>query len=291
MSEGPQNPDAAEPMKCEKKRILIAGGAGSIGSELVRQLAETNAIYILDNNESGLFELVDEIGKSHVVGRVGDIRDMKTVQDVFQDFKPQIVFNAAALKHVPLMEYTPLEAINTNVLGHYNLIHVAKTWECVERFVFISTDKVVNSKSVMGATKKLGEVLTLNQGKGFIVVRFGNVMDSRGSLLRIWQRQMDAGKPLTITDERMTRYMMTIPEAANLVVQAAERGEGGEIYVLDMGKRVNIKELAYDILQKAGKPTDVEIIGMRPGETLSEDLMTQEEWAKSVREDKFHVIR
>lgn len=280
-----------KPFVLENKRVLIAGGAGSIGSEIVRQLAEKNAIYILDTNESGLFELVDEIGKSHVTGRVGDIRDYKTVKDVFDDFKPQVVFNAAAYKHVPLMEYTPLEAINTNVLGHYNLVHVAKTWECVEKFVFISTDKVVSSKSVMGATKKLGEVLTLNSGKGFIVVRFGNVMDSRGSLLRIWQRQMDKGEPLTITDERMTRYMMTIPEAANLVIEAATRGTGGETYVLDMGKRVNIKELAYDILQKAGKEPNVKVIGMRSGETLSEDLMTQEEWAKSTREDKFYVIR
>lgn len=287
----PTNVEEAKPFVLENKRVLIAGGAGSIGSELVRQLAEKNAIYVLDNNESGLFELVDEINKPHVVGRVGDIRDMKTVQDVFQDFKPQVVFNAAAYKHVPLMEYTPLEAINTNVLGHFNLVHVAKTWECVERFVFISTDKVVNSHSVMGATKKLGEVLTLNSGKGFMVVRFGNVMDSRGSLLRIWQRQMDKGEPLTITDERMTRYMMTIPEAANLVIEAARRGEGGETFVLDMGKKVNIKELAFEILQKAGKDTGIKVVGMRPGETLSEDLMTQEEWAKASREDKFYVIR
>lgn len=274
----------------EGKRVLVVGGAGSIGSEIVRQLAPQNAIYILDINESGIFELVDEIGKN-VTGRVGDIRDAKTVQDVFQDFKPQVVFNAAAYKHVPLMEYTPEEAIKTNVLGHHNLVHVAKTWECVEKFVFISTDKVVNSKSVMGATKKLGEVLTLNSGKGFIVVRFGNVLDSRGSLLKIWQRQMDKGEPLTVTDERMSRYMMTIPEASDLVIEAARRGEGGEIFVLDMGKRVNIKEFAYDILQKAGKEPNIKITGMRPGETLSEELMTQEEWARAAREDKFYVIR
>lgn len=275
----------------EGKRILIVGGAGSIGSEITRQLSQNNPIYVLDNNESGLFELIDEINLSHVVGRVGDIRDYKTVKDVFDDFKPQYVFNAAAYKHVSLMEYTPLEAINTNVLGHYNVLHVAKTWECVEKFVFISTDKVVNSHSVMGATKKLGEVITLNQGKGYIVVRFGNVMDSRGSLLRIWQRQIDKGEPLTITDERMTRYMMTIPEACNLVVEAAMKGEGGEIFVLDMGKRVNIKELAFDVLNKAGKKPDIKIIGMRKGETLSEELMTQEEWGKASREGNFYVIR
>ena len=275
----------------EQKRILITGGAGSIGSELVRQLCAKNKIYILDINESGIFELIDDVGAENVTGRVGDIRDYKTVKDVFDDFKPQVVFNAAAYKHVPLMEYTPLEAINTNVVGHYNVLHVAKTWECVEKFVFISTDKVVSSKSVLGATKKLGEVITLNQGKGYIVVRFGNVMDSRGSLLKIWQRQMDKGLPLTITDERMSRYMMTIPEASNLVIEAAARGEGGEIFVLDMGKRVNIKELAFEILQKAGKKPEIEVIGMRPGETLTEDLMTEEEWSRAVKEDKFYVIR
>lgn len=275
----------------EGKRVLVIGGAGSIGSELVRQCAEKNSVYVLDNNESGLFELIDEIGRDTVVGRVGDIRDFKTVQDVFQDFKPQIVFNAAAYKHVPLMEYTPLEAINTNVVGHYNVVHVARTWECVEKFVFVSTDKVVNAKSVMGATKKLSEVVTLNQGKGFIVVRFGNVMDSRGSLLRIWQRQMDNNQPLTVTDPRMERYMMTIPEACELVLKAAVQGEGGEIFVLDMGKKINIKQLAYDVLSKAGKVPEIRITGMRPGETLTEELMTQEEWSRAERVDKFYVIR
>ena len=169
----------------KSKRVLVAGGAGSIGSELVRQLAKVHKVYLVDINESGIFDLTDSLKNKNVWGRVGDIRDYKTVKDIFDDFKPQIVFNAAAYKHVPLMEYTPLEAIQTNVIGHYNLIHVAKTWECVEKFIQISTDKVVSSYSVMGATKKLAEVITLNQGKGFIVVRFGNVMNSRGSLLKI----------------------------------------------------------------------------------------------------------
>src|SRR3990167_11303781 len=174
----------------KNKRILIAGGAGSIGGELVRQLSSHNKVYILDTNESAIFDITDEIGSKNLWGRVGDIRDYKTVHDVFDDFKQQIIFNCAAYKHVPLMEYTPLEAIQTNVIGHYNLIHVSKTWECVEKFVFVSTDKVVNSRSIMGATKRLGEIITLNQGKGYIVVRFGNVMNSRGSLLKIWQRQI-----------------------------------------------------------------------------------------------------
>lgn len=281
----------------KNKRVLITGGAGSIGSELVRQLYKHNKIYVLDINESGIFDLTDELGSKNVTGRVGDIRDYATVKDVFDDFKPQYVFNCAAYKHVGLMEYTPLEAIQTNVIGHYNLVHVAKTWECVEKFVFVSTDKVVSSRSVMGATKRLGEIITLNQGKGYIVVRFGNVMDSRGSLLKIWQRQIDNGQKLTITDPRMERFMMTIPEAASLVVNAGEMGKGGEIFALDMGKRVNIKELAFEVLIKSGV-TDykdvqkrIKVIGMRPGETLTEELMFEEEKGRASKEGKFYVIR
>ena len=273
----------------KNKRILIAGGAGSIGSELIRQLAFKNKIYILDFNETGIFDLTDDLKSFKVWGRVGDIRDYKTVKDVFEDFKPQIIFNCAAYKHVPLMEYTPMEAIQTNVVGHYNLIHVAKTLECVEKFVFISTDKVVNSKSIMGATKRLAEIITLNQGKGFIVVRFGNVMNSRGSLLTIWQRQKDTGKKLTITDERMERYMMSIPQAIKLVLEAADSGQGGEIFVMDMGKKININELAEQIL----KITDgkKEITGLRPGETLTEEIMCEEEKKRAKKKGQFYIIK
>ena len=281
------------------KRCLVAGGAGSIGSELVKQLAPKNKVYVLDQNESALFDLTDSLKGKQVWGRVGDIRDYKTVRDVFEDFKPQIIFNCAAYKHVPLMEYTPLEAINTNVIGHYNLVHVAKTWECVEKFVFISTDKAVNSRSVMGATKRLSEIITLNQGKGYIVVRFGNVLNSRGSLLTIWQRQIDAGQKLTVTDERMERYMMTIPEAVKLIVEAAEQGKGGETFVLDMGKKVNIKQLALEILNKSergaltplGLEEKIEMIGLRPGETLSEELMSEEEKARATESGNYWIIR
>lgn len=273
----------------KSKRVLVAGGAGSIGSELVRQLAKVHKVYLVDINESGIFDLTDSLKKKNVWGRVGDIRDYKTVKDIFDDFKPQIVFNAAAYKHVPLMEYTPLEAIQTNVIGHYNLIHVAKTWECVEKFIQISTDKVVSSHSVMGATKKLAEVITLNQGKGFIVVRFGNVMNSRGSLLKIWQRQVDSGEDLTVTDEKMERFMMTIPEAVKLVIKASEQGKGGEIFCMDMGSRVNINDLAMEILKKTGGKKVV--TGLRKGETLIEELMTEEEKSRAIKRENFFIIK
>jgi len=274
------------------KRILVVGGAGSIGSELVRQLASENKVYVLDQNESALFDLTDSLKGKNVWGRVGDIREYKTVRDVFEDFKPQIVYNCAAYKHVPLMEYTPLEAINTNVLGNYNLVHVAKTWECVEKFVFISTDKAVNSRSIMGATKRLSEIVTLNQGNGYIVVRFGNVLGSRGSLLTIWQRQIDEGKKLTITDPRMERYMMTIPQAVGLILEATALGNGGEIFVLDMGKKVNIKELALQVLAKTELPDDrIEVIGLRAGESLTEDLMSEEEKSRAIKKGNFFIIK
>lgn len=276
----------------KNKRILVAGGAGSIGSELVRQLAPYNKVYVLDINESGVFDIVEPLKTKGfwVVGRVGDVRDLATVKDVFQDFKPQIVFNGAAYKHVPLMEYTPLEAIQTNIIGHYNLVHTAKTWECVEKFLFISSDKAVSSNSVMGASKKMGEVITCNQGKGFLAVRFGNVLGSRGSLLTIWERQVQAGEAITITDPRMERYFMSIEDAVKLVIKAAELGKGGEIYCLDMGKKVNIMELATRLIEemKTGK---LAVSGIRPGETLTESLMTEEEAERATKTDNFFVIQ
>lgn len=269
----------------QNKRCVVFGGAGSIGSELVRQLSENNKVYVVDINESALFDLTDSLQSKNIWGRVGDIRDYKTVRDIFEDFKPQVVFNAAAYKHVPLMEYTPLEAIQTNVLGHYNIVHVAKTWECVEKLVFVSTDKVVSSNSIMGATKRLSEIVTINSG--FTVVRFGNVLNSRGSLLPIWQRQHDKGEPLTVTDERMERYMMTIPQAVALILKAAT-SEGGKTYILDMGKRVNIAELAEKIIAEGGGT--IQVIGLRPGETLTEELMTVEESHRAIKKDNFYII-
>lgn len=278
----------------KNKRILITGCAGSIGSELARQLVPNNSVYGLDQNESGLADLMEEL---KFAGRVGDIRDETTVRDVFSDFKPQIVLHCAALKHVSAMELVPREAVMTNIIGTLNLIEYAKRWECIEKFVFISTDKAVQSTSIMGATKRVGEIIVRNQGKGFIVVRFGNVLGSRGSVIPIWQRQIDQGKKLTVTDEKMTRYMMSIEEACSLVIGAAEKGKGGEIFCLDMGEKVNVLELAKGIIQWSQYGSrfhgnqEPQIIGVRPGEQLTERLMTEEEEKLAVKEGNYYVIR
>lgn len=274
------------------KRILIPGGAGSIGSELVRQLAPHNKVFILDINETGAFDLREELKwKGYWVhSRTGDIRDKDTLDDVFSDFKPQIVFHAAALKHVTPNEEYPDEAIQTNIIGTSNLIKESKKWECLEKFLFISTDKVVNASCIMGITKLCAEGLVRRAGKQFVAVRFGNVMASRGSVLEIWQRQFNNKEPLTITHPDMERYMMTIPQACELVIKAAEEGKSGEVYVLDMGSQVKILDLANKIIEMSGQSKEIKNIGIRPGEMLSEKLMTKEEELLAVKRGNFLVI-
>lgn len=267
------------------KRIVVTGGAGSIGSEIVRQLAPKNKIFILDISERA-FVLSQELKQQGywVEARIGDIRNMDTVQDLFGDFKPQYVFHAAALKHVSPHESYPIEAIMTNCVGTYNVLHQSKRYECLEKFVYISTDKVVNANSIMGITKKVGEIMVKNQGG--VVVRFGNVMGSDGSVIPIWQKQIDESKDLTITDCRMERFMMTIPQAVELVIKATQQGKG--IYILDMGKRVNVLELAQEIVK--GTDTKIKEIGVRPGETLVEEIMTFEEQQRAIKKDNFWIL-
>ena len=272
------------------KRILVTGGAGSIGSELVRQLAPGNKVFILDLNETGAFDLREELAHEGrwVHSRTGDVRNRETIEDIFSDFKPEIVFHAAALKHVTPNEEYPREAVETNILGTLNIIEYAKKYQ-VGKFVFISTDKAVQSSSIMGASKRVSEIIVRNQGLGFVVVRFGNVLGSRGSVIPLWQKQIDEGKAVTVTDEKMTRYMMTIEEAVKLVIKAAEMGEGGEIFCLDMGKKVNVLELAKEIIK--GTKSEIKIIGLRPGEQLTEKLMFEEEEAVAEKIGEFYVIR
>lgn len=273
------------------KRVLITGAAGSIGSELVRQLAPDNKIYCVDINESGVFDVIEEYKDRYwVKGRVGDIRNEKTLEDVFSDFRPHMVFHAAAYKHVPLMENTPREAIDTNVIGTYNLIHYAKKYE-VKKFIFISSDKAVQSSSIMGATKRVGEIIVKNQGKGFTVVRFGNVLGSRGSLIPIWQKQIDKGEAVTVTDSAMKRYFMSIDEAVRLVIEASKKAYGGEIWVMDMGEQVNILDMAKKIINDSRKNVPIKLIGIRPGELLEEKLMFAEEEKIAIKSDKFYIIK
>lgn len=273
-------------------RVLITGAAGSIGSEIVRQLSPRHKIYCLDINEVGVYDLVEELKlKGYAIdGRVGDIRDQRTVEDVFSDFKPEIVYHAAAYKVVPAMELVPLEAIQTNIIGTHNVLHASKRWK-VKKFVFISTDKVISSASVMGATKRVGEIMVKNSGKGYVAVRFANVMGSRGSVIPLWENQIARGEPMTITDERMERYMMTIPQAVNLVIKAGELGKGGELFILDMGKPVKILDLAKSIVERLGGNVTMKTIGIRPGETLTERLMTEEEERTALKMKDFYVIK
>lgn len=275
------------------KRILITGGAGSIGSELVRQLVSHNKVFILDQNETGMFDAVEEYKQDGFwcEGRVGDVKDERVLEDLFSDFKPQIVFHAAALKHVTPGEQTPREYVETNIIGTLNVIKYAQRWDCLEKFVFISTDKAVQSSSVMGATKRVSELVVRNQGKGFVVVRFGNVLGSRGSVIPLWQKAIQEGKTIKVTDPRMERYMMTIQEACELVIEAAEIGKGGEIICLEMGKKVNILDLAKRIVKEAQTDTPIEVIGLRPGEQLTETLMFPEEEERIIKSGKFLIIK
>jgi len=264
-------------------RILILGVAGSIGSELARQLCKDNDIFGVDISESGFFEIQQE---TNIYGRIGDIRDKATVFDVFSDFKPQVVINCAAYKHVPYSQIYPEEYVTTNVLGTLNLIQEAKCWESVKVFIQISTDKI-HSKSVMGATKRCAEAITASMGDKFIAVRFGNVMWSKGSVLTIWKKQVEQGKPITITDPKMNRLMMSIEEACELVIKAGEIGKGGETICLDMGEPINILDLKNEHF---GKDYPIEIIGERKGEVLEEILMSKEEEAVAVKQGKFFII-
>jgi FlaA1/EpsC-like NDP-sugar epimerase len=269
-------------------RILITGMGGTIGSELARQLAPNNKIFGIDINETAIYQVREELRRKGywVHSRTGDIRNRATLADVFEDFKPEIVYHAAALKNVTPSEEYPEEAIATNIIGTQNVIAEAKRWECLEKFVFISTDKVVNASCIMGITKKCAEGLVTRGGDKFVAVRFGNVLGSSGSVLEIWKKQHEAGEKLTLTDPRMTRYTMSIKDAVSLVIKAGEQGSNGEVWIMDMGEPVRIMDLKNQYY-----PADeCEVIGMRPGEALHEQLMTIEEKERAITKNKFFII-
>lgn len=270
--------------------ILVTGAAGSIGSGIVRQIAKYNPskIVLLDQAESAMYDLHNELKVEfsqidfEVV--IGDIRNKSRMENVFHTFKPEYVFHAAAYKHVPLMEDNPSEAVQTNVLGTKNLVDLSIENK-VFKFVMISTDKAVNPTNVMGASKRVAEIYAQNanaqQVTKFITTRFGNVLGSNGSVIPLFQKQLDAGGPLTVTDERITRYFMTIPEACQLVLEAGIMGDGGEIYVFDMGESIKIIDLAKKMIRisglELGKDIEIKITGLRPGEKLYEELLAKEE--------------
>jgi FlaA1/EpsC-like NDP-sugar epimerase len=272
------------------KAVLVTGAAGSIGSGLVKQISNYNpkTIVLLDQAESALYDLQQDLNSRgsncpfEIV--IGDIRNYNRLKRVFEFYKPEYVFHAAAYKHVPLMENNPSEAVLTNVQGTKNLVDLSIEFD-VLKFVMISTDKAVNPTNVMGASKRVAEIYaqsknTLGKTK-FITTRFGNVLGSNGSVIPLFQKQIEQGGPLTITDERITRFFMTIPEACQLVLEAGSMGQGGEIFVFDMGKSVKIIDLAKKMIQlsglELGKDIEIKITGLRPGEKLYEELLASEE--------------
>jgi FlaA1/EpsC-like NDP-sugar epimerase len=272
------------------KKILITGAAGSIGSGLVKQIAnfEPALLILFDQAESGLYDLQWEIKdetpnvKFEIV--IGDVTHRKRVENLIRSFSPEVVFHAAAYKHVPLMELNPSEAVKTNILGSKILIDICDEFK-VKKFVFISTDKAVNPTNVMGATKRVAEIYAqeknLNSDTQFITTRFGNVLGSNGSVIPLFQRQIENGGPITITDNRITRFFMSIPEACQLVLEASVMGNGGEIYVFDMGDSVKIIDLAKKMISLSGMTIDkdiqIKVTGLRPGEKLFEELLANEE--------------
>lgn len=272
------------------KIILVTGAAGSIGSGIVRQLVHYSPrmVIALDQAESAIYELEIELRKAHpglpleIV--IGDIRRRERMQRLFQKFQPEIVYHAAAYKHVPLMELNPSEAVLTNVMGTRNLVDLSIV-NGVKTFVLISTDKAVNPTNVMGSTKRVAEIYAQSQssdtGTRFITTRFGNVLGSNGSVIPLFKRQIAEGGPVTVTDPEVTRYFMTIPEACQLVLEAGAMGSGGEIFVFDMGESVRILDLAKQMIRLSGlelnRDIDIQFTGLRPGEKLYEELLNAEE--------------
>jgi len=272
------------------KRVMITGAGGSIGSELCRQLMGFNPtqLVLVDHAEFNLYQIDNELQKldNYKVSTavLGDIRDTAHMDWVFSHYKPEIIFNAAAYKHVPLVEANPEEGIKTNVLGTCMIADIAAKYHC-GYFVQVSTDKAVNPANVMGATKRMAEVYCQNLNErsdtAFITTRFGNVLGSAGSVVPLFRQQIEAGGPVTVTHTEITRFFMTIPEAVSLILQAATMGDGGEIFVLDMGEPVKIRDLAEQMIRLAGLTPDVDIqivyTGLRPGEKLYEELFHEAE--------------
>ncbi|NUU75308.1 polysaccharide biosynthesis protein [Paenibacillus xylanilyticus] len=286
----------------QHKRVLVTGAGGSIGSELCRQLAKfrPRKLLLLGHGENSIFNIEMELRKTfpelELETLIADIQDRERMKNVFDDHHPQVVFHAAAHKHVPLMERNPTEAVKNNVFGTQNVADCADLYG-VERFVLISSDKAVNPTSVMGATKRIAEmyIQTMNASSStkFVAVRFGNVLGSRGSVIPFFKQQIADGGPVTVTHPEMVRYFMTIPEAVQLVLQAGSFAEGGEIFVLDMGSPVKILNLAEDLIKLSGyepyEDIEIKFSGIREGEKLYEELLTDEENVTATQHNRIFI--
>jgi len=285
--------------------VLVTGGGGSIGSELCRQIARYNPkqLIILDAYENNAYDIQNELNYTYkdelnLKVLIASVRDMKRMEQIFETYKPGVVFHAAAHKHVPLMEENPGEAIKNNVRGTLNVAQCADK-HGVKKFVLISTDKAVNPTNIMGATKRITEMIIQSINKTskteFTAVRFGNVLGSNGSVIPIFKKQIAQGGPVTVTHPEITRFFMTIPEASRLVIQAGAMAKGGEIFILNMGESVKISDLAKDIIRLSGFEPDVDIkieyTGLRPGEKLYEELLLDEEGIQATKHDKIYVAK
>ena len=284
------------------KSVLVTGGGGSIGSELSRQIAKCNPkrLVILDVYENNAYEIQQELLQKYgnaldLAVEIGSVRDVARLEAIFSYYRPEIVFHAAAHKHVPLMEHSSAEAVKNNCIGTYNTANVAEKYG-VERFILISTDKAVNPTSVMGASKRMCEMIVQcrsDSNTSFSAVRFGNVIGSNGSVIPLFKKQIAKGGPVTVTDKRMLRYLMTIPEAVGLVMQAGAKAVRGELFVLNMGNPVRIYDLAISMIKLAGlRPyvdIDVKETGARPGEKLYEELLLNTEKLSKTENDMIFI--
>ncbi|MBO5413807.1 MAG: polysaccharide biosynthesis protein [Clostridia bacterium] len=288
----------------KNKPILVTGGGGSIGSELCRQIVKykPSKLIIFDIYENNLYNIEIELKSNpdnndvEIVPAVGSVRDKKRLEGVFEKYKPYLVFHAAAHKHVPLMEGSPLEAIKNNIFGTYNTVNCADKYN-VKKFILISTDKAVNPTNIMGASKRMCEMIVQAKNKvsktDYAAVRFGNVLGSNGSVVPLFKKQIAAGGPVTVTHKEITRFFMTIPEAVGLVLQAMSYAKGGEIFVLDMGEPVKIYDLAVSLIKLTGLEPNVDIpikiTGLRPGEKLYEELLMKEEGLTQTEHNKIFI--
>ena len=284
------------------KKILVTGGGGSIGSELCRQIARflPGKLIILDMYENNAYDIQNELKKDYknlnLKIIISSVRDKKKTEEVIRNERPDVIFHAAAYKHVPLMEENPIEAVKNNIFGTLNVVQAADKYG-VKKFVLISTDKAVNPTSVMGATKRVCEKIIQSMDKTsnteFVAVRFGNVLGSNGSVIPLFKKQIAEGGPVTVTHKNITRYFMTIPEACQLVLQAGSMAKGGEIFVLDMGEPIKIVDLARDLIRLSGfePETDIpiKIIGLRPGEKLFEEFLLNKERVSKTEHDKIYI--